>query len=89
MIMRFSQVFSQEKGNNEHVFFNKVVVILVQPFAYIIFASMTWVMIFRRKRKPVLKNSDFKFSLYLTIIVIIYVLQPGIIKIMFELFKYD
>jgi len=44
-------------------------------------------MIFRRKKAPIFKNPEFKYNMLLTIIVIIYVLQPGIIKIMFELFN--
>lgn len=52
-----------------------------------IFAYIIWIIIFRRKKAFVLNNPEFKFNMSLTIIVIIYVLQPGIIKIMFELFN--
>ena len=65
-----------------------MLVILAEPFAYMIFAYIAWVIIFRIQKRPISKNPDFKSNLYLTTIVIVYILQPGIIKIMFELFKY-
>ncbi len=76
-----------EKGNNKLVFFYKVLVILAEPFAIMIFEYITWVIIFRIKRKNISKTSDFKYNMLLTIIVIIYLLQPGIIKLVLELFK--
>ena len=85
----FLKFLSLEKGNNHNVFFNKVLVILAEPFAYIVFASIAWTIIFRIKRKPIFRNPDFKYNMYLTIIVIVYILQPGLIKVMFELFKYE
>jgi len=76
-----------EKGNNKHIFFNKVLVILAEPFAYMIFAYIAWVIIFKIKKRLISGNPDFKAKMSLTTIVIIYILQPGIIKIMFELFN--
>ena len=88
----FSQYFlnspSLEKGNNKHIFFNKVLVILGEPFAYMLFAYIIWVIIFRIKKRRISGNPDFKSNFSLTTIVIVYILQPGIIKMMFELFKY-
>jgi len=76
-----------EKGNNKNVFFNKVLVILGEPLAYMIIAYFVWVIIFKSQKKSVCGNIDFKSKIILTIIVITYILQPGIIKIMFELFN--
>ncbi len=76
-----------EKGNNKNVFFSKVLVIIAEPFAYVIIAYFVWVVIFKFQKKSVFGNTDFKSKIILTIIVITYILQPGIIKIMFELFK--
>ena len=76
-----------EKGNNKHIFFNKVLVILSEPFAYMFFAYLAWVILFKIKKRTITRNPDFKSKMILTCIVIIYILQPGIIKIMFELFN--
>lgn len=76
------------KGNNKQIFFNKVLVIIAEPFIYMILAYLVWTIIFKIQKKIISGNSEFRSKMYLTIIVIIYLLQPGIIKIMFGLFKY-
>ena len=62
--------------------------ILAEPFAYMILASIVWVVIFRIRKKSVLKNPVFKSHMFQTITVIVYLLQPGIVKLILELFKY-
>jgi len=76
-----------KKGNNQHIFFNKVLVILSEPFAYMLFAYLAWILLFKIRKETIFRNPDFKSKMVLTCIVIIYILQPGIIKIMFELFN--
>ncbi len=79
---------AMEKGSNKNVFFYKVLVVISEPLAYMMIAYCVWAIIFKiQKKSPHLKNADFKARITLTMIVITYILQPGIIKIMFELFK--
>jgi len=76
-----------EKGSNKHIFFNKVLVLLSEPFAYMIFAYIAWIILFKTKKRTIHRNPDFRYKMALTCIVIVYILQPGIIKVMFELFN--
>src|SRR5689334_3618113 len=85
------------KGNNRGIFFIKFLAVVTQPIVYILTACFIWKIIFRnRKRKNFIDNTSFNRSrvpslrskIRVTSVIIIYILQPGIIKSTFQLFKY-
>ncbi len=76
------------KGNNKEIFFNKVLILGAEPFLCVFVSWLIWVYIFRKRGQPVRNNKELKTKLIMTTVIIMYVLQPGVVKVMFQLFKY-
>ena len=76
------------KGDNDDIFFIKLLLLVLQPILYIFIATMIWTLVYRIKKRKIINNKQFKKSILMTSIVIIYVLQPGILKSTLQLFKY-
>ncbi len=75
------------KGDNYDVFFIKLLLLVLQPIIFIAIAALIWMIIFRMQKKSIMNNPAFRTRLIMTSIVIVYVLQPGIIKSTFQLFN--
>ena len=58
-----------------------------EPVLCILFAYIIWAIVFKRRGKPVRNNPELRTKLIITGVVIMYVLQPGVIKVMFQLFN--
>lgn len=58
-----------------------------QPIFYLILSFLIWVLIFKKSKDKICGNEKFKDRYILTIIVITYMLQPGLIKTVMELFN--
>jgi len=76
------------KGNNKEIFFNKVLILGAEPFLCVIVGWMVWAYVFRKRQLPRKNNPEFKNKLIMTTVIIMYMLQPGVVKVMFQLFKY-
>jgi len=77
------------KGDNQDIFFIKLLIMVIQPIIFIIIAIIIWMLIFLIQEKPIMGNPAFRTRLIMTSVVIVYVLAPGIIKSTFQLFKYE
>ena len=72
------------KGNKDH-FFVKLIILVFQPLIYISFGILLWTVIFLFTKRSV-RGEDFKVRALVTSVIIIYILQPGIIEAVFQLF---
>ena len=72
------------KGDNHKTFFTKVLILVIEPFVFVIIGFIIWRIVFKKAKK---NSEEFKKKLITTVIVITYILQPGLLKEIFKLFK--
>jgi len=67
--------------------FLKALIIAVSPFVFIMLAVLFWVIYFKIRRIAILKNKEFGNKVITTIVVILFNMQPSVIKTSFGLFQ--
>ena len=67
--------------------FLKALMVAISPFLFIMIAILFWVVYFKIKRKAILKNKEFGNKVITTLIVILFNMQPSVIKTSFGLFQ--
>ena len=75
------------RGTNHKYYFIKLFFLIIEPLVYIVLGILIWAAIFWFKKRRILGNDVFKRRIFITTIVIIYILQPGVIKATLSLYK--
>lgn len=69
------------------MFFNKLIIIQIQPFIYFLAGVGIWAFLYRKSKVPLKENKEFMKRISFTLTIIIYVLQPGLVKNIFDLYN--